>query len=173
MSQISKCPKVTVILSYWEALGEVSKLRYKRLLYCASVGSYCTVLCALRCIFLLWCIALHIICRSLFVWRTAMPLLPIINLGRTNHLINMFRSPITAVILTSVLNVEIYVSQMLPLTIFTSSILEKLLTNMFTQTKVAASEEKWVFIRCIAGKLHSRFLKRTRSSEKDGKQAGQ
>ena len=28
MSQISKCPKVTVILSYWEALGAVSKLRY-------------------------------------------------------------------------------------------------------------------------------------------------
>ena len=28
----------------------------------------------------------------------------------------------------------------LPLTIFTSSILEKLLTNMFTQTNVAASE---------------------------------
>ena len=27
MGQILKCPKVTVILSYWEALGEVSKLR--------------------------------------------------------------------------------------------------------------------------------------------------
>ena len=42
MSQISKCPRVTVILSYWEASGEVSKLRYKSLLYCASVGSYCS-----------------------------------------------------------------------------------------------------------------------------------
>ena len=41
MSQISKCPKVTVILSYWEALGEVSKLRYKSLLYFSSNGSYC------------------------------------------------------------------------------------------------------------------------------------
>ena len=41
MSQISKCPRVTVILSYWEASGEVSKLRYKSLLYCVSVGSYC------------------------------------------------------------------------------------------------------------------------------------
>ena len=29
-SPISKCPKVTVILSYWEASGEVSKLRYIR-----------------------------------------------------------------------------------------------------------------------------------------------
>ena len=41
MSQISKCPKVKVILSYWEALGEVSKLRYKSLLYFSSNGSYC------------------------------------------------------------------------------------------------------------------------------------
>ena len=41
MSQISKCPKVTVILSYWEASGEVSKLRYKSLLYFSSNGSYC------------------------------------------------------------------------------------------------------------------------------------
>ena len=43
MSQMSKCPKVTVILSYWEASEEVSKLRYKSLLYCASVGSYCSI----------------------------------------------------------------------------------------------------------------------------------
>ena len=42
MSQISKCPKVTVILSYWEALGGVSKLRYKSLLYSSSNGSYCS-----------------------------------------------------------------------------------------------------------------------------------
>ena len=41
MSQIVKCPKVTVILSYWEASGEVSKLRYKCLLYFSSNGSYC------------------------------------------------------------------------------------------------------------------------------------
>ena len=41
ISQISKCPKVTVILSHWEALGEVSKLRYKSLLYFSSNGSYC------------------------------------------------------------------------------------------------------------------------------------
>ena len=47
MSQISKCPKVTVILSYWEASGEVSKLRYKSLLYCASVGSYCIMISSL------------------------------------------------------------------------------------------------------------------------------
>ena len=42
MSQIVKCPKVTVILSYWEASGEVSKLRYKCLLYFSSNGSYCS-----------------------------------------------------------------------------------------------------------------------------------
>ena len=41
MSQISKCPKVTVILSYWEASGEVSKLRYESLLYSSSKRSYC------------------------------------------------------------------------------------------------------------------------------------
>ena len=28
MSQISKCPKDMVILNYWEALGDVSELRY-------------------------------------------------------------------------------------------------------------------------------------------------
>ena len=39
MSQISKCPKVTVILSYWEASGEVSKLRNRSLLYC-KLGSH-------------------------------------------------------------------------------------------------------------------------------------
>ena len=42
MSQISKCPKITVVLSYWEALGEVSELSYKSLLYSTSVGSYCS-----------------------------------------------------------------------------------------------------------------------------------
>ena len=41
MSQISKCPKVTVLLTYWEALGEVSEPSYKSLLYSTSVGSYC------------------------------------------------------------------------------------------------------------------------------------
>ena len=33
MSQISKCPKLRVVLGYWEALGEVSERRYKNLLY--------------------------------------------------------------------------------------------------------------------------------------------
>ena len=42
MSQISKCPKITVVLSYWEALGEVSELSYKSLLYSTSIGSYCS-----------------------------------------------------------------------------------------------------------------------------------
>ena len=41
MSQISKCPKVTVVLTYWEASVEVSELSYKSLLYSTSVGSYC------------------------------------------------------------------------------------------------------------------------------------
>ena len=31
-----------VILSYWEASGEVSKLRYKSLLYFSSKRSYCS-----------------------------------------------------------------------------------------------------------------------------------
>ena len=42
MSQISKCPKALVILSYWEASGEVSKLRCKSLLYSSSKRSYCS-----------------------------------------------------------------------------------------------------------------------------------
>ena len=41
MSQISKCPRVTVVLSYWEASGEVSKLSYKSLLFDSSRRSYC------------------------------------------------------------------------------------------------------------------------------------
>ena len=41
MSQISKCPKVTVVLSYLEALGDVSELRYESLLYSSSKRSYC------------------------------------------------------------------------------------------------------------------------------------
>ena len=41
MSQISKCPKVTVVLTYWEASGDVSELGYKSLLYCSSKRSYC------------------------------------------------------------------------------------------------------------------------------------
>ena len=44
MSQISKCPKLRVVLGYWEALGEVSELRYKNLLYSSSQRSYC-ILC--------------------------------------------------------------------------------------------------------------------------------
>ena len=42
MSQISKCPNITVILTYWEPLGEVSELRYKSLLYSSSKRSYCS-----------------------------------------------------------------------------------------------------------------------------------
>ena len=42
MSQISKCPKVTVVLTYWEALGDVSELRYKSLLCFSSKRSYCS-----------------------------------------------------------------------------------------------------------------------------------
>ena len=42
MSQISKCPRVTVVLSYWEASGEVSKLSYKSLLFDSSRRSYCS-----------------------------------------------------------------------------------------------------------------------------------
>ena len=41
MSQISKCPTLRVVLGYWEALGEVSELRYKNLLYSSSKRSYC------------------------------------------------------------------------------------------------------------------------------------
>ena len=43
MSQISKCPIAVVVLTYWEALGEVSEPSYKSLLYSTSVGSYCTL----------------------------------------------------------------------------------------------------------------------------------
>ena len=42
MSQITKCPNVTVVLTYWEASVEVSELSYKSLLYSISVGSYCS-----------------------------------------------------------------------------------------------------------------------------------
>ena len=42
MSQISKCPKLRVVLGYWEALGEVSELRYNNLLYSSSKRSYCS-----------------------------------------------------------------------------------------------------------------------------------
>ena len=42
MSQISKCPKLRVVSGYWEALGEVSELRYKNLLYISSKRSYCS-----------------------------------------------------------------------------------------------------------------------------------
>ena len=41
MSQISKCYKVTVILTYWGASGEVSELSYKSLLSISSKRSYC------------------------------------------------------------------------------------------------------------------------------------
>ena len=42
MFQISKCPRVTLVLSYWEASGEVSKLSYKSLLFDTSRRSYCS-----------------------------------------------------------------------------------------------------------------------------------
>ena len=42
MSQITKCPNVAVVLTYWEASAEVSELSYKSLLYSISVGSYCS-----------------------------------------------------------------------------------------------------------------------------------
>ena len=41
MSQISKCPTLRVVLGYWEALGEVSEMRYNNLLYSSSKRSYC------------------------------------------------------------------------------------------------------------------------------------
>ena len=41
MSQISKCPNITVILTYWEPSREVSELRYKTLLFDSSRWSYC------------------------------------------------------------------------------------------------------------------------------------
>ena len=41
MSQISKCPNITVILTYWEPSREVSELRYKSLLFDSSRCSYC------------------------------------------------------------------------------------------------------------------------------------
>ena len=42
MSQISKCPTLRVVLGYWEALGEVSEMRYNNLLYISSKRSYCS-----------------------------------------------------------------------------------------------------------------------------------
>ena len=44
MSQISKCPTLRVVLGYWEALGEVSEMRYNNLLYSSSKRSYCSAL---------------------------------------------------------------------------------------------------------------------------------
>ena len=41
MSQISKCPNITVMLTYWEPSREVSELRYKSLLFNSSRWSYC------------------------------------------------------------------------------------------------------------------------------------
>ena len=43
MSQISKCPIVVVVLTYWEVLGEVSEPSYKSLFYSTYVGSYCSI----------------------------------------------------------------------------------------------------------------------------------
>ena len=43
MSQISKCPNMRDVLTYWEALRDVSELSYKSLLYFSSNGSYCSL----------------------------------------------------------------------------------------------------------------------------------
>ena len=43
MSQISKCPKVTVVLTYWEASEDVSELRYKSLLSSSSDHTVATL----------------------------------------------------------------------------------------------------------------------------------
>ena len=45
MLQISKCPNMRVVLTYWEALRDVSELSYKSLLYFSSNGSYCNCIC--------------------------------------------------------------------------------------------------------------------------------
>ena len=45
VSQISKCPNIKVILTYWEPSREVSELRYKSLLFDSSRWSYCTYIC--------------------------------------------------------------------------------------------------------------------------------
>ena len=42
MYQKRKCYKVTVVLTYWEASGEVSELSYTSLLFISSKRSYCT-----------------------------------------------------------------------------------------------------------------------------------
>ena len=41
MPEISKCPKHMQLLVHWEALGEVSVLSWKNLLFNSSTGSYC------------------------------------------------------------------------------------------------------------------------------------
>ena len=43
MYKITKCYKVLVILTYWEASGEVSELSYKSLLSISSKRSYCSL----------------------------------------------------------------------------------------------------------------------------------
>ena len=42
MSQITKCYKVTVVLTYWEASGEVSEQSYNSLLIISFKRSYCS-----------------------------------------------------------------------------------------------------------------------------------
>ena len=41
-------PQYRVVLTYWEASGEVSELSYKSLLYSTSVGSYCTMMMIMK-----------------------------------------------------------------------------------------------------------------------------
>ena len=59
MSQISKCPKLRVVLGYWEALGEVSEMRYNNLLYSSSKRSYCTWFCMVLHGIALYCMVLQ------------------------------------------------------------------------------------------------------------------
>ena len=54
MSQISKCPTLRVVLGYWEALGEVSEMRYNNLLYSSSKRSYCSCSCFSCCRWSCW-----------------------------------------------------------------------------------------------------------------------
>ena len=52
MSQISKCPKVTVVLTYWEASGEVSELSYNLLFDSSNLQAI--ILSDKTCFHLVW-----------------------------------------------------------------------------------------------------------------------
>ena len=72
MSQISKCPKLRVVLGYWEALGEVSEMRYNNLLYSSSQRSYCTR-------FLMICMMWAVLAGGLPIKKS-----PLISFGKYN-----------------------------------------------------------------------------------------